>query len=115
MEIGSGTFESVPRLFEKLVAQLPASIFLFVVVDGSSFYEDAARLDEMREVMERLARLGSEDDGIGPVFKRLLSSPTRIRHLLGVEKEEVLNVPREVPPQSGLNVLRNGKVRQEAN
>lgn len=113
-DIEAGTLESVQLLFEKLVAQLPPTVFLFVVIDGISLYEDPARLEETRKVMEGLRVLGQCSDGIGPVVKLLVTSPTRIRHLPeGVAKDEVLSVPRDVPSQSGLSVLRNGKVRQE--
>lgn len=112
--VESGTLESVNQLFGKLVAQLPPAVFLFVVLDGISLYEDPARLDEMRMVIERLRDLATIDSGSGPVFKLLMTSPTRIRHLLkSVKKDDVLSVPRDVPGQSGLSVLRNGKVRQE--
>ena len=112
-DVQSGTMDSVLALFEKLVAQLPATVFVFVIVDGISLYEDIARLAETRTVMERLMRL-VRDEGMGSVFKLMATSPTRIRSLPeGVEDHEVLSVPREVPQQSGLSVLRNGKVRQQ--
>ena len=113
-DIEPNTLDSVQLLFEKLVAQLPPTVFMFVVIDGISLYEDATRLAETKQAMESFTGLVAGDDS-GPVFKLMVTSPTRIRYLPEqVTKDEILSVPREVPPQSGLSVLRNGKVRQEA-
>jgi hypothetical protein len=113
-DIEPNTLDSVQLLFEKLVAQLPPTVFLFVVIDGISLYEDATRLAETRQVMESFTGLAAGDAG-GPVFKLMVTSPTRTRYLPEqVMEDEILSVPREVPPQSGLSLLRNGKVRHDA-
>jgi hypothetical protein len=51
------------------------------------------------------------------VFKLImLTSPTRIKYLPErVARDEVLTVPRELAPQAGFNVLRNGEIGQEIN
>jgi hypothetical protein len=113
-DISPNTLDSVQYLFEKLVGQLEARMMVFCIIDGISLYEDAARLAETRKVMHGLTELVARYDGIGPVFKLLLTSPTRIKNLPErVAKDEVLSVPRDVPPQAGLSVLRNGEIRQE--
>jgi hypothetical protein len=115
VNISPNTVDCVQYLFEKLVEQLEASMMVFCIIDGISLYEDAARLAETKKVMHGLTELVARYDGTGPVFKLLLTSPTRIKNVPDrVAKDEVLSVSREVPPQAGLSVLRNGKIRQEA-
>jgi hypothetical protein len=111
--LSPNTLHSVQYLFEKLVGQLEASMMVFCIIDGISLYEDAGRLEETKKVMNGLTELVY--NGTGPVFKLLLTSPTRIKNLPErVAKDEVLIVSRDVPPQSGLSVLRDGKISQEA-
>jgi hypothetical protein len=112
--ISPNTLDSVIQLFKKLVAQLEPSMMVFCIIDGISLYEDAARLADTRKVVHALAELGARDVAMGPTFKLMLTSPTRIKHLPErVSKEEVLSVPRELAPQSGFSALRNGKIRVE--
>jgi hypothetical protein len=113
-DLSPNTLGSVEGLFEQLVSQLPPTLMLFCIIDGISLYEDPARLAETRKVMHGLTGLVERRDG--PVFKLMLTSPTRIKYLPErVTSDEVLTVPRELAPQAGFNALRNGKIRQEMN
>ncbi|KAH7385088.1 hypothetical protein BKA64DRAFT_646518 [Cadophora sp. MPI-SDFR-AT-0126] len=107
------TLEIAQHLFKKLVAQLEAGTMVFCIIDGISIYEDAMRLVETKDIMHGLTELAKNKDGIGPVFKLLMTSSTRIKNLPEkVAKDEILNVPKVLRPQTGLSVLRNGKIRQ---
>jgi hypothetical protein len=98
-EVSRDTLDNVVRLFRKLVGQLPPSIMLFCVVDGISLYEDPVRLEETEQVMRELTGLTEERDG--PVFKLMLTSATRIKHPPeSLTQDDILAVPRNVPPQS---------------
>lgn len=85
-------------------------MMIFCIIDSISFYEDSARLSDTKKIMHWLTEMVRSDE-TGPVFKLLMTSSTKIRHLPeNVGRGEILNVPREVAPQAGASVLRSGNL-----
>ncbi|KAE8452652.1 hypothetical protein EG329_013911 [Mollisiaceae sp. DMI_Dod_QoI] len=97
VQISQNTVDSLASLFAKLVAQLPPTAMLFCIIDGISLYEDPARLENTKMIMCELAGLLKAQ--VGPVFKLMLTSATKIRHSPECLSDDTLAVPRQVPRQ----------------
>lgn len=66
------------HLFQSLVDQLPQDCVLFCVIDGISFYEKSLHNPELETVLQGLTEL-TQDCGIGPIIKLLITSPLNNR------------------------------------
>lgn len=97
---------STSALFAKLVAQLPAEVTLFVVVDGVGFYEDRSRRGEMTELVGKLLKLVGRK--AGPVVKLLMATPAATIAVCGQFRsrgEQVFEMRRTYPARNGFKAL----------
>jgi hypothetical protein len=89
---------SLCQAFHGLVAQLPKNIFLYVVVDGLSFFaEPANRGEQTATIVHQLVDLHAES--IKATVKLLFTCPTRALFVEDIfEEEEIVNLPRNPKP-----------------
>lgn len=84
------------RLFTELVQQLSSTTAVFCIVDGISYYEGRNQSDGVSSCIRKLVKLANMDE---PIFKLLVTSPTRMTYVhqqRGVENETVLDIPQHV-------------------
>lgn len=76
----------------KLVKQLPARTVIFCVVDGISFFETTLWTNDTAKVIGDLRDL-AYDNETGAIFKLLVTSPRRSKHVASIfEPETRLNI-----------------------
>ena len=66
--------------FEKLVKQLPMDTVLFCIVDSICFFEKMEWAEDCQKVVNELQDV-ADDNTTGAVFKLLITSPLRTRHV----------------------------------
>lgn len=89
----------------KLVKQLPARTVLFCVIDGISFFESTVWINDTAKVIGDLRDL-AYDNETGAIFKLLVTSPRRSKHIASIfEPETRLNV-------SSSDARRHGSQRE---
>ncbi|KAL6721426.1 hypothetical protein ACLMJK_000529 [Lecanora helva] len=84
-------------MFTKLLRQLPDGTAVVCVIDGISFYEDAALRDNTCKLVKKLVKLTRFD---APIFKVLISSAIRTSHIHRepcIEKHAaIVDIPQHV-------------------
>ena len=84
------------RLFEKLLRQLPEGQLVFCMVDGVSYYEYRDRRADTGKVLTLLTAL-TEDEKLKAIFKLMISSPTTSRYVSDVvDREDVYTLPETI-------------------
>ena len=68
--------------FVKLVKRLPMDTVLVCIIDGICFFERKEWVEDCQKAIHDLRDL-ADDDEIGAVFKLLVTSPLRSRHVAG--------------------------------
>lgn len=87
--------------FADLIRQLPFGTFLFILIDGVSFYERADILPYTQFLLRKLIELTQEED-VSAVVKVLVTGPTVSRRLGSlVPPQDRLMLPPEVPTGAG--------------
>jgi hypothetical protein len=79
-QLESYDIRSLCDCFRKLVEQLPVDAVLICIVDGISFFERQEWGEACGIAIQDLRDLVYEDE-LGPVFKLLVTSPVRSRHI----------------------------------
>lgn len=89
--------------FSKLIKQLPASTVLFCIIDGISFFEKKEWMHQTEDCSKTIGDLRSlvYDSDTKAVFKLLVTSPARSRHIANIFEEE-----------DRMSLLRNASRRQ---
>jgi hypothetical protein len=89
---------SLCQAFHRLVGRLPNDIFLYVVVDGLSFFTDPAdRGEQTATIIHQLVGLHAESTKA--TVKLLFTCPTRASFVEDIfEEEEIVNLPRNPKP-----------------
>ncbi|CEN61860.1 hypothetical protein ASPCAL08508 [Aspergillus calidoustus] len=89
---------SLCQAFHRLVERLPNDIFLYVVVDGLSFFTDPAdRREQTATIIHQLVGLHAESTKA--TVKLLFTCPTRASFVEDIfEEEEIVNLPRNPKP-----------------
>lgn len=96
---------SLCSVFGKLVAQLPQQTILFCIIDAVSYYEDTGRRGELLTAVGSLLRLAAKD--LDCVFKLLLTSPGRSRHVCKLfDKHGIFDLPAYCTNQGGFTALQ---------
>ncbi|KKP04180.1 hypothetical protein THAR02_03698 [Trichoderma harzianum] len=84
------------HLFRYLVAALPQATPIFIIVDGTNYYEVADLRDDIKEVVKEVNELLSSES-VGAMVKILITSPTRSFNLTQYfETNEIINVPEDL-------------------
>lgn len=68
------------NMFTNLLHQLPERIAVVCIIDGISYYEDSHLRDDTIKIIRKLVKLSKAE---APIFKLLISSPTRTSHIHG--------------------------------
>ena len=92
--------ESICESFERLVKKLPGDVFLFVLIDGLSFFADPPdRQEETAWIVSRLLNLQREPQRA--TIKLMFVCPTNAAFVQDLfEEAEIMNLPRN-PPSAG--------------
>jgi hypothetical protein len=83
-------------LFTELIQQLSSTAAVFCIIDGISYYEGRNQCDGVSACIRKLVKLANRDE---PIFKLLVTSPTRMTYVhqqRGVESESILDIPQHV-------------------
>ncbi|KAJ4856055.1 hypothetical protein T069G_09423 [Trichoderma breve] len=84
------------RLLRRLVAELPKATPIFIIIDGTNYYEIADLCDVMKEAVEEINELLSSKS-VETMVKILITSPTRSFDLIEYFKtNEIINVPEDM-------------------
>lgn len=87
----ANNLDALCALFEGIINQIPASVVLFLVIDGISFYETKDRVQSACIVMSRIIDVA---DKAKFVFKLLVTSPGASPYVSGgFSKEELFWLP----------------------
>lgn len=98
-------------VFDILIAQLPAYIVVFCIIDSISFYEDSSAVcEEARVAVQALADVVERTREVGGcAFKLLVMSPWN-SHVLYKDmldqEEDVVWMPAKVPAQGGFTAMK---------
>lgn len=88
---------SLLDLFTKLLCQLPERTAVVCIIDGISYYEDSHLREDTTKSIQELVELSNAKT---PIFKLLITSPTRTSHIYrepGIaECIKVVEIPRHV-------------------
>lgn len=98
------------KLFENLLRQLPEGQLVFCMVDGVSYYEYRDRRDDTCKVLAMLVAL-TEDEKLKAVIKLLISSPTASRYVSDVvDRKDIYTLPETIEhTNQGFNSQAFGK------
>lgn len=100
--------------FSDLVRQLPFGTFLFVLIDGLSFYERSDLLPYTQFLLRKLLELTQEED-VSAVVKVLVTGPTVGRRLSSlVPPQDRLTLPPEVGPGAGGEMIHERAFMMES-
>ena len=106
-EVKNDDVAGLCKVFRKLVMQLPSQSILFCIIDAVFYYEDADRCEELFTAIKALHRLAAKD--LDCIFKLLLTSPRRSRHVCKLfGKHEIFDLPSYCPNQGGFTALQWG-------
>lgn len=106
-KVKNDNVEGLCRVFGKLVAQLPKQTILFCIIDAVSYYEDSDRRTEILAAIKALLHLAAKD--LNCVFKLLLTSPGRSRHVYKLfDKQDIFELPTYCSNQGGFTSLQWG-------
>ncbi|PKK48346.1 hypothetical protein CI102_6889 [Trichoderma harzianum] len=84
------------HLFQYLVAALPQATPIFIIIDGTNYYEVADLRDDIKEVVKEINKFLSSES-VGAMVKILITSPTRSFNLTQYfETNEIINVPKDI-------------------
>ncbi|KAL6819207.1 hypothetical protein V8C40DRAFT_276726 [Trichoderma camerunense] len=84
------------HLFQYLVAALPKATPIFIIIDGTNYYEVADLRDDIKKVVREVNDLLSSQS-VGAMVKILITSPTRSFNLTQYFKtDEIINVPEDL-------------------
>ena len=104
------TLSDLCELFVKLTRSLPVGTRLFCILDGVSYYEDAQRGKELKEVLlmlKTLTRQTYEAWRGPPLIKILTTTPLRLFLASRVfEKDEVFDMKERYPPNGGFTPMQ---------
>lgn len=91
-QLHQNNLEYLLDLFRTLIEQLPSSRVLFCLIDGIAFYERHQDRNDIQALLETLSEI-TDDRGIGPVVKVLMTNPLRSRWAKDYFPEDRLQVP----------------------
>ncbi|KAM6487404.1 hypothetical protein HDV62DRAFT_386038 [Trichoderma sp. SZMC 28011] len=84
------------HLFHHLVAGLPKATPIFIIIDGTNYYETSDLLDDTKKVVREVNKLLSSES-VEAMVKILITSPTRSSDLTKYFKSnEIINVPEDL-------------------
>lgn len=96
-------------LFAQLTTSLPAGTALFCIIDGITYYEDAACREECDKVLSMLLGLTRRncEAADGPLVKLLATAPLRSHQLQRLfEAEEIITMAEQYPSNGGFSALQ---------
>ena len=99
----------VLSVLAKLVKLFPPRVTIFCVIDALSYYvDDNDTAEDAKELVRKLTRLASRQTKRQPLFKLMITAPTRLRlnESIPVHGAESLTLPSHVPNTGGFTARR---------